>query len=150
MSEFYTKCPKNFYYKVEVSTVFIECENKLLFLQRASNKISPGTWAIPGGKLEKNETPLEGLIREIQEELQLCPTQEVFKYLNSFYVRHPLIDYRLHLFRCHLESFPVITINTDEHQAFIWQSVEKVNELALLEGQIEAYHLAYGNNGICH
>ena len=145
MSEFYLEQPKNFQFKVEVSTVFIECENKLLFLQRASDKIAPGTWAIPGGKLEKNETPLESLIREIHEELQLSPSLDVINYKKSFFVRHSLLNYRLHLFQWILSSFPTITINFDEHQAFVWQPIEKINELPLLEGQIEAYQSVYGN-----
>lgn len=28
----------------------------------------PGMWDLPGGKLEKHETPLEGVIRELKEE----------------------------------------------------------------------------------
>ncbi|NDE82011.1 MAG: NUDIX domain-containing protein [Chlamydiia bacterium] len=144
MSEFYLKKPKNFHVKVEVSTVFMECEKKLLLLQRSSHKeISPDTWGVPGGKLEKKETPLQGLSREIQEELQLCPSPEELRHIKSLYVRHPRVEYRLHLFQWLLDSIPTIIISPEEHQAFIWQPVNKFGDLPLLEGQLEAFHFIY-------
>jgi 8-oxo-dGTP diphosphatase len=145
MSEFHLKRPKNFYAKVEVSTVFMQCTKKLLLLQRASHKISPNKWAVPGGKLEKNETPLEGLVREIEEELQLSPSREVLKYKKSFYVRHSLIEYQLHIFQWLLDAVPPIIINSEEHQDFIWQPMIKFNNLPLIEGQLEAFHFLYGS-----
>jgi 8-oxo-dGTP pyrophosphatase MutT (NUDIX family) len=143
MSEFYLIKPKDFHVKIEVSTVFMENEKKLLLLQRSSHKHSPNTWAIPGGKLENTETPLEGLMREIEEELQLSPSSEVFQYLQSLYVRHPLVEYQLHLFQWILDAIPSITINAEEHQAFVWQPIDKFGELPLLEGQLEAFRIAY-------
>ncbi|PWU14527.1 MAG: hypothetical protein C5B45_04230 [Chlamydiae bacterium] len=145
MSEFYVKKPKDFHIKVEVSTVFMEYEKKLLLLQRAPHKISPGSWAIPGGKLEKNETPLEGLMREVKEELQLSPSLKSIKHIKSLYVRHPLTDYRLHLFQWLLDSMPNITINPEEHQASLWQPIDQFGNVHLLEGQLEAFHFAYKN-----
>lgn len=143
MSEFYLEKPPNFHVKVEVSTVFMECERKLLLLQRASHTFSPGNWAVPGGKLEKNETPLEGLLREISEELQLSPPPKALKYFKSFYVRHPVIDYRLHLFQWLLTSIPKITITPKEHQAFLWQPIDRFSEVPLIEGQLEAFRAVY-------
>ena len=42
--------------------------NRYLFLLR-SDASYPNTWGIVGGKVEKNETITQGLIREIREEL---------------------------------------------------------------------------------
>lgn len=144
MSEFYVEKPENFQVSVEVSTVFMESENKLLLLQRSSHKkISPDTWGVPGGKLEENETHLQGLQREIEEELQLFPSADILKHVNSLYVRHPAVEYRLHLFQWKLESIPQITLNPEEHQAFIWQPIDEFNDLPLLEGQLEAFYSIY-------
>lgn len=145
MSEFYIEKPADFVIKCEVSTVFMEYEKKILLLQRAPHKIAPNTWAIPGGKLEKNETPLEGLLREIMEELQLYPSALELVHLHSLFVKHLLGEYYLHLFRWKLHSLPLIILNPDEHQNFVWQPIVDFDQLPLLEGQLQAFHFAYNN-----
>ena len=97
MSEFYIEKPPDFGSELEVSTVFMECQGKLLLLHRAQCELSPETWGIPGGKLEKGETPLEGLAREIWEELRLTPDSKDLQFIRSLYVRHPKVKYQLHL-----------------------------------------------------
>jgi 8-oxo-dGTP diphosphatase len=135
--------PKNFHSRLQVSTVFIECQGKLLLLQRANHISSPNLWVIPGGKLENEETPLEGLLREIAEELNLHPSPKDLQYIDSLYVQRPLFEYRLHLFKWELGSFPTIALNPKEHQAYIWQPIEQFQDLALLEGQLEVFHFVY-------
>ena len=49
----------------------INDENEILVGKRSINSIFPGFWEFPGGKVEKNETPEKGLIREIREEIGL-------------------------------------------------------------------------------
>lgn len=143
MSIFYSKKPIDFDQKVEVSTLFLDCKDNFLLLQRSSNNcISPGQWGVPGGKLEIGETPLEGLRREIHEELCITPKKEELIYLQSFYVRHSNLDYCLHLFSCTFSEYPQIVINPLEHQAFIWQHKTALLELPLLEGQYEAFKLS--------
>ena len=43
--------------------------NQVLISQRPAGKQYSGLWEFPGGKLEIGETPLEGLSRELEEEL---------------------------------------------------------------------------------
>ena len=146
MSEFYLQKPDDFHVELEVSTVFIECKKKVLLLQRAAHKIAPNSWAVPGGKLEGKETPKEGLIREIQEELQLIAPQDKLKLVDSRYVRHPLMQYRLHLFHWQVPDLPKIILNPEEHQAFCWQSISDFHALPLMEGQLEAFLVVYGSH----
>lgn len=143
MSIFYSKKPADFNQKVAVSTVFLDCKDSLLLLQRVlTSRIAPGKWGVPGGKLEIDETPLEGLRREIYEELFINLDTENLVYMQSFYVRHSSVDYQLHLFRCTLPEYPQIVINPLEHNAFIWQDKRSLHELSLLEGQYEAFKLS--------
>lgn len=143
MSEFYIEKPIDFSAEIEVSTVFMECHRKLLLLHRAKCEISQGTWGIPGGKLEKGETPLEGLSREIWEELHLKPDPKELQFIRSLYVRHPKVKYQLHLFHWELKSIPSIKIDITEHHSYLWQPIEAFAELPLLEGQLEAFKFVY-------
>ncbi|OHD80567.1 MAG: hypothetical protein A3J97_01085 [Spirochaetes bacterium RIFOXYC1_FULL_54_7] len=49
---------------------FIRQADSVLLCRRSSGG-SQGLWELPGGKLEPGETPREGLLREIHEELYL-------------------------------------------------------------------------------
>lgn len=46
-------------------------ENKILVLRQFNYKLGEEYWMLPGGGLEANETPEEGIIREIKEETNL-------------------------------------------------------------------------------
>ncbi|MDD5254245.1 MAG: NUDIX domain-containing protein [Candidatus Nanoarchaeia archaeon] len=51
---------------------FIIDDDKLLILKRTPNNIqSPSIWEVPGGRMNKDETPEEGLLREVKEETNL-------------------------------------------------------------------------------
>lgn len=139
MSIFFQKKPKNFNSTVEVSTVFIEAEQKILFLQRSKTKISPGLWAVPGGKLEKGETPLDALKREIWEELQIVAKPEKLEFLHTFYIKNVLMNYTLHSFYWKASTIFDVKININEHQSYIWQPINKTQELPLIEGQHKAF-----------
>jgi 8-oxo-dGTP diphosphatase len=54
---------------IEVTAAIIRKQNKTLIARRSSNKHLGGYWELPGGKIEKGETPEESLVREIKEEL---------------------------------------------------------------------------------
>jgi 8-oxo-dGTP diphosphatase len=48
--------------------VMVKCGDKILLCKRNNIGSYPGMWSIPGGKLEENETPMEGAKREFLEE----------------------------------------------------------------------------------
>ena len=57
--------------KIVVSIALINNANKVLLSKRPNNKHLSGFWEFPGGKVEKGETPLSALVREIKEELDI-------------------------------------------------------------------------------
>ncbi|MCC5893916.1 MAG: (deoxy)nucleoside triphosphate pyrophosphohydrolase [Alkalibacterium sp.] len=51
-----------------VGAIIVE-DGKVLCAQRGDKKALANLWEFPGGKIERNETPQEALMREIAEEL---------------------------------------------------------------------------------
>ena len=88
--------------------------NRFLYLLRTDNK-NPGNWGIPGGKIESNETIIEGLERECLEELNYWPNDTklipIQKFVNN--------TFTYHTFFCKVENEFIPTLN-DEHCGYAW------------------------------
>lgn len=92
--------------------------NRFLFLLRNDEK-NPGNWGIPGGKIEKNESLLEGLVRECMEELGQFPSTgkliPIQKFVNN--------TFTYHTFFCKIDSEFIPVLN-DEHSGYCWVDVQ--------------------------
>ncbi|MBS4163312.1 Uncharacterized protein PRO82_000612 [Candidatus Protochlamydia amoebophila] len=147
MSEFFKNRPNDFFSNLKVVTCFIEYKDTILFLQRSKSLIAPLKWAIPGGKVEKEESNFAALKREIFEELALkIDNREKISLINNVFVRHAFADYELILYRWITHEKPAITLNPNEHVNFIWSPFLKILNLDLIEGQLEAFKLVYEND----
>lgn len=87
---------------------------RFLYLLRTDNK-NPGNWGIPGGKIEKDETLLEGVERECLEEIGFFPQEPklvpIQKFTNNTFVYHT--------FFCEVPYEFIPTLN-DEHCGYAW------------------------------
>ena len=54
-----------------VSIALINGNDQILISKRPEKKHLSGYWEFPGGKVEKNETPGNAIIREVKEELNV-------------------------------------------------------------------------------
>lgn len=90
--------------------------DRFLFLLR--NDKANGFWGIPGGKIENDETLLEGLARECDEEIQHFPENAklvpIQKFVNN--------TFTYHTFFCKVDS-EFIPILNDEHVGYCWVDV---------------------------
>jgi len=122
--------------------------NDRILLEKKPN----GYWKLPGGHLEKDETPEEALIREIKEELgctiKFIDYPQLFSEpeYNAFGSHNPIctfshtVDSDNHLKKKHLNfGFiylvrPTSTIKPLEGQEIIWIAQSEVNTCEISRG----------------
>ncbi len=100
--------------------------------QRSENKKTfPLLYGVGiGGKVEKNESFLEGAQRELQEELG---ARGILKYLFNFSYQSPELEYEAHLYYFKYDG--TITPSTIEFKTWKWEtpdSIEKMGKLGKL------------------
>jgi 8-oxo-dGTP diphosphatase len=74
-----------------VSLLLIVKDNKFLLVKRSPNDdYYPNQWALPGGTMEKGETPEQTLNREIDEELDISVSEykPLGKYNDGEYIMY--------------------------------------------------------------
>lgn len=131
--------------KTSISTIFLEHDQHLLLLKRSHKEDQPSTWGVPGGKAEKEETPIQTLIRELNEETQIQLSTDQIHYHGHRYARVPGWDYIIHLYRAELKKRPVVHINSDEHSEYKWVSIYAFKLMPLIKGQDEAFDILYSD-----
>ena len=99
-------------------------EGKILAAQRKLDSSLGGLWEFPGGKIEKNESPREALMREIQEELEA--NIEVEEEICTVYHKYDFGIVRLTTFKCELLS-ENITLN--DHEEIRWLTKQELRSV---------------------
>jgi 8-oxo-dGTP pyrophosphatase MutT (NUDIX family) len=87
---------------------------RFLYLLRTDAK-NPGNWGIPGGKIDKGETLLEGIIRECEEEIGHFPSDAKLVPIQKF-INH---SFTYHTFFCQVAVEFITTLN-EEHCGYAW------------------------------
>lgn len=87
---------------------------RFLFLLRTDPKL-PVNWGIPGGKIEKDETLLEGIARECTEEINYFPVNAKLIPIQKF----TNYNFVYHTFFCAIEDEFMPMLN-DEHCGYCW------------------------------
>lgn len=132
----YEEKPEDFSPAVEVAACHIESERGLLLLRRAPLESEPGTWGVPGGKIEAGESPIEGALRELFEETSIALERSSIEEVCKFYIRKAELDYTYHLFRIRLDRDFEVRIS-DEHTDYQWVSDTDLKDMPLIAGAKE-------------
>ena len=121
-----------------------EAKDKFLIVKRHKNEIAyPGKWAFPGGKVEKGQTVLETLKREVLEEVGL-KIEDYKKYLEDYtFIRpdnHNVVGF----------CFEVIAKSEDvklseDFEGFKWVKPEEFNNFDHIEGMEEQVNIAFNS-----
>lgn len=144
-AEVYLDPPENFHAKVEVSACFLECGDKILLLHRQDNKSQGQLWGIPGGKIDKGETPLQAVIREVFEETGFDISKQNVIQLQTVFIKYPNnFDYVYHMFKCKPINAPeAVKINFNEHKGFTWLTPSQALEMPLMLDEDICINLVY-------
>ncbi len=129
--------PKEFTAIFEATGCYIEREGLLLLLQYSPIKSESLIWGVPGGKLEKDETPIEAAKRELFEETKIEVPLSALENMGALYVERPSSSYIFHLFRVSLVSKPEVILS-EEHLTYTWASKKDLETLPLMAGSKEA------------
>lgn len=132
----YRTPPADFNPSVLVSGCFCLRDGKVLIMKRHPDKSLGGTWGIPSGKREGDETSQETAQRELFEETGLAVKLEDFKLIGELYIRRKsaavkdgFINYTYTIFSAPISPDDVITLNMDEHTEWQWIYPEDVGEV---------------------
>lgn len=139
---FYSR-PNDFNPSVEVSGVFCEFQGRILFLKRHAEKIEGLCWGVPGGKLEKGETPIDGAIRELAEEAGIQSSKETLAPIDALFIRRPEVDFIFYMFYLPLHEMPMLNIAADENTEACWTNLQEGLKLLLISGGKEALEFFY-------
>lgn len=129
---------------IPATLIYLFCENKVLMIHRIKkNKdIHEGKWNGIGGKLELEESPSEGALREIKEETGISVEESLLKPLGvltfpSFKIEQEQ-DWVCFIFRAQLpgKCNDYRLINSEEGH-LEWVDQEKISTLPLWDGDYE-------------
>lgn len=131
--------PEQFNPQFEIASCYVSHEGRILYLKRVSSSTWSHTWSLPGGLVEEGETPMEGMVREVQEETEIDLSKETVVFLKKVYVRDPKKDFTYYMFECKLRDKPEpIRMREDEHNEYRWVlPQEALEQLPLIPGEHE-------------
>lgn len=75
-------------------------DGKILLQHKSMGKFGEGKWNGPGGKLEPDESPIDGVIREVKEETGLTVLNpHIYGLIDFYFGEKPHPDWIAYIFR---------------------------------------------------
>ena len=99
---------------------YAKSTKRFLLLQKATGK-HQGTWSLVGGTAEDQETPWQGLQREIQEEIGSVPNILKTIPIETFVSNDTVFNFHTYLCVIENEFVPVLS---DEHCGWAWTTLD--------------------------
>lgn len=106
--------------KIKTVGCFLEYEGRFLILHRRPEKHQGGKWGLPAGRIEKGETEMNAVIREVREETDFLIPLEKLKFLQKIVFDFPEKINEFFVYRVSLESKIKVILEPLEHQAYSW------------------------------
>lgn len=107
---------------VQVADVVIVRGDRVLLVQQRK-AVAHGLWSYPGGHLEDGETPLQAVVREVQEELGVTLLRP--KFFTTYAITTPRGPLDITTFTG--DFLGEITLKEDELMAYRWFTLEELH-----------------------
>ncbi|HKK54323.1 MAG TPA: NUDIX hydrolase [Patescibacteria group bacterium] len=140
----YKEKPQNFNSRFDVTSCFVEYNEEILLLHRQNHKPEGNTWGVPAGKVDKGETILKTMLREMNEETGFVLPSSQFSYFGKVFVKYTDYDFVYHIYHTKLKQRNKVVINQAEHKDFRWISPKKALNTPLIQDLDACIKLFYG------
>jgi len=101
--------------------IFLALDTGRVCLQlRSDSSTYSGTWSFWGGKQEKDETPIQTLLRELHEEIGILPEVEKVYPLHKYISRDKNFEYNAYVVTVYEEFIPQLN---SESNGYTWVNV---------------------------
>jgi ADP-ribose pyrophosphatase len=116
-----------------VAALIIQSQRVLLGLRSATRTFYPDVWDMFGGHVEPAEGHEETLVRELQEELGITPTQ--WKYLETLtlFQSESSDPWKVHLYLVTTWKGTPFNRQPEEHSVIHWFSLAEAAQLRLAD-----------------
>lgn len=138
-----TTSPDNFKPLFESAGCLLIYKNEILLLKRSSIEDEAGLWGFPGGKRDANETPEEGLVREVKEETSIKIYKEKLTLIEKLDVRTDK-DFIYRYYTYFLDEKPNVVL-TEEHDKYKWVTQKNFREYKMHSSDYSKVELALRN-----
>lgn len=112
-----------------VAGLMIQSGRILLGQRSPHRQFYPGVWDVFGGHMEAGETQAETLVRELEEELGITPTE--WRYLET--LREPSAELTVHLYLVTAWQGTPANRQPEEHSGIRWFSLGEAIQLELAD-----------------
>jgi A/G-specific adenine glycosylase len=131
--------------RIEAAAAWLPRRGKVLAVRRPPSGLLGGMWELPGGDLEMNEEPADGLARNLRERVGLVVGRSDYVGCVEHVFTHRRL--RLHLFRC---DTPVGRTRLAGFDAHRWLAPDSLGELPLAATMRKALALFEANPAEAH
>ena len=109
----------------------LACKGEILLITRKEYlRAFPGYTAFPGGKVEKNESERDALIRELKEEIGFnIENLKIYEFTCAITPRFNPIRFTTRYYKIELENKPFLTPNPTELESVYWITPQKLLQL---------------------
>lgn len=114
------------FFRVGQKIVIFNPEGKILLVRRSDKLPSAGEWSLVGGALDQSETPLAGILREVEEEANIHVTS-VKPFFTSYYINEYQENVLMIFYIGTTQSLKP-QLNW-EHDEYVWTTKEEAKKL---------------------